>query len=274
MNIQISTNTIVLLAVLAMLGTLVPMILAFRYVNRYKVKISTFFLGVLTYITFAMIVIQFPVIALQEGIPGFKEYLLNHPVVASLYLASLTALVEEAGRYFMFSFTMKKRMNKREALMLGVGHGGTCSMLTGTSVMMSNAILAFAIHSMGAGDYLARLGLSGEPQEEAKQSMIEFGKISNFEHFFDGSTPILILIAEIAFSYLMFLGIMNASKKIMFPTIFILHFILLTPVYFVRKEVTGNVVFAELIMILVLMCIVSLAYQLYKKDDDTYKTTE
>ncbi len=263
MNISIPTSTAILMVTLALMNTVIPIIIAYHYKKRFDVKISTFFIGLFTYVAFAMLLVQIPDILIRGSIKPFANLVKDNALVGALYFPIITVLMEEFGRLFTFKFMMKNRMNKNEALMMGVGHGGIQSMLTGSSVMMSNAILAFAINSFGAEEYVTKLGLKGEELETTRKGLIEFGQIPVMQHFFDGSIPILIMIGQVALSFIVFVAISDQRKKFLFPVAMLMHFVLLLPLYLVRKEVFTNMFVAETLMLIVLVAIVYFAYQMY-----------
>lgn len=267
-SVTIPNSTTFLMASLAMLNTVIPLLIAYHYRKRLSVKISTFFIGLLTYMLFAMLLVQLPDLLIRGTIKPFAELVKNSPLTAAIYFSTLTALVEEGGRFFIYKTMMKNRMTKEEALMLGAGHGGIQAMFVGSSVMMSNAILAFSLNSLGAENYVSKLGLTGEKLETTTKGIIEFGQIPASSHFFDGTVPLILMVAQIALSYIVFRSIVSKTEIYLFPLAILMHIALLLSLYLVRKGVTTNVFVPELIMLLFAMAIIYFAYVMYQKKTD------
>ena len=265
MNITIPGSTTFTMAALAMLNTVIPIIIAYHYRKRFSVKVSTFFIGLVGYMLFAMLLIQFPDVLIRGGIKPFAHFVNNTPLAAALYFAFLTALVEGLGKFVMFKTMMKSREDQNEALMFGVGYGGIQAMFVGSSVMMSNAILAISINAFGAQEYINKLGLTGEELEQTTKGIIEFSKIPLSQHLFDGTVPLILMAAQIALSYLVYHSIANKAETTLLPLSIAMHFVLLLPLYLVRKAVINNTVVIELIMLLLAMGIIYFALQLYQK---------
>lgn len=265
MDISISNQSIIVMVVFALLCTIVPIYLIYHFKKRYEVKISTFFIGVLTYILFGMLFIQVPDILIRGSVKPFSALISDSPITAAIYFSLLAVLVEEAGRFITFKYFMKSRMDTPGALMLGVGHGGIQAMFTGTSVMMSNAILAFAINSMGAEEYLAKLNLSEDALETSKKGLLEFSQISTSQHFFDASVPLILLALQIALSYFMFLCLKNEYTKLAYPITALIHFIILLPLYLARKGITNQLVVVETIMLILTLAVIYLVINVSKR---------
>lgn len=266
-TITIPNSTTFLMITLALFNTIIPIIVAYYYKKKFDVKISTFFIGLLTYMLFAMLLIQIPDVLIRGGIKPFSDFIQSTPVAAAVYFTLITVLMEEFGRLFLYKTMMKKRMSKNESLMMGLGHGGIQAMFIGTSVMMSNAILAFAINAFGAEEYIKKLNLTGEKLETTKKGIVEFSQIPALQHFFDGSIPLLLIAAQIALSYIVYRSITDKTKKYLFPLAIGMHFLVLLPIYLVRKAVIQNMFVSELVILLITVGISYFAFRMYHEEN-------
>lgn len=113
-----STQTIAALAVAGALGILVPTaaIVVFKLKNR-DVKLKAAFVGMLTFFLFAMVLEQFLHMAMIPVVGSSGVWFV-------VYSSLAAGVFEETGRLVAYKTLMKRELTLKNAVYMGIGHGG------------------------------------------------------------------------------------------------------------------------------------------------------
>ena len=123
--------------VAVLIEILLPFVLAYLFIRRYRTKWTLFFIGVLTFI--GSQVLHIP--ALQGITALFQSGALPTPPVAvvpyfnAVLLGLLAGLFEETARWVGYRLLKNRGNSWGAALTLGAGHGGIESILVGVTVL-------------------------------------------------------------------------------------------------------------------------------------------
>lgn len=251
MDLQFPMSTVWVLILSSLICIIAPIVFLFRYNKRYDVKLSSCLIGVGGYILFGMFTVQLIHMMLFTLIPSLRDLLNTKPWVEALYNAFILVLAENIGRYFLLTYAFKNRMTVGNALLYGVGHGGIYAMTAGTSLAMGSAITTLFVNSLGAEEYLSKLGYTGEKLIDARESLIEFHNISTSQHLFDGAVPFMLFFMEIAVTIFIFYGISKNKLHIFLPLGSMFHFIVLLTYYLEKTKVITEPVLAGILILLV-----------------------
>lgn len=133
---------------------LFPIILCVFWKLRTKANLSSFFIGCGTFIVFALILEQIlhSVVFMLTG-----TLLTDNMWFYALYGGLAAGLFEETGRLLAMRFLMKKNLNRQNAILYGIGHGGVEAMLVTGLAYVSNLILAVTINAGGLNTILAQV---------------------------------------------------------------------------------------------------------------------
>ena len=154
------TQTVNIVSIFGMVFSLLisvglPFVLMALAKKKMKAKILPFWIGVGTFLVFALIL---------------EKTIFNYIIISTVGLEKLTSnlwiyalfggleagIFEEVGRYISMKFLMKKDLNKENSIMFGIGHGGVEAIIIMGFSMISNLIVALMINS---GTYDATLQL-------------------------------------------------------------------------------------------------------------------
>jgi len=134
------------------LGILVTFILCFAlpvglciiWKIRTKANLAPVFVGAATFFVAALVLEQLArsVITLFAG-----TYLQTHLWAAAVFGGLMAGLFEETGRFVAMKWIMKKQLNKENAIMYGIGHGGIEAMLITGMTYFSNIVLVILINT-------------------------------------------------------------------------------------------------------------------------------
>ena len=152
MNYTVPALSIVFMAVSALIGIAIPIVLFLVFRKKYKADILPFFIGCAVFIVFALLFESFIHKLIFASDTG--KAILNNIWLYGIYAGLMAGLFEETGRYTAFKTVLRrKRGNNQNALMYGAGHGGFEAVyLLGTS-MISNIVMSVMLNT-GMGSKL------------------------------------------------------------------------------------------------------------------------
>ncbi len=121
-----------------LISLILPIFISIFLSIRSKKYIKPIIIGVLTFIIFQVFT---RIYIIQVILPTQVWYILftyQYPVMYAFLLSLTAGLFEEIGRYIMMKFVLKK-MDLKQALAFGIGHGGIEAMLfVGFALIMLN----------------------------------------------------------------------------------------------------------------------------------------
>ncbi len=138
-----STETIAALAVGGVLGFAIPIaaIIVYKKKNR-DAWLPSAFIGAATFIVFALVLeslLHFVMLPLVQG----------NPWTYAVYGAFAAGIFEETGRFVAYKTLMKKRYTTKNAVLMGLGHGGVEAIIVLGYSMILYLILASMANAMG-----------------------------------------------------------------------------------------------------------------------------
>lgn len=143
----------------AMLVTLIvclglPVGLVIFWKIKSKAKLSAFFIGCGTFFVFALILEQIlhTVVLLTMG-----ARLTGNIWLYAIYGGLAAGFFEETGRFLAMRFCMSKSLNRQNAIMYGIGHGGIEAILITGMTYLSNLVLTIMINGGGLEAMLAAM---------------------------------------------------------------------------------------------------------------------
>ncbi|MDE6015295.1 MAG: YhfC family intramembrane metalloprotease [Acetatifactor sp.] len=141
----------------AMIVTLIiclglPVGLCIFWKLKTKAKLSAFFIGCGTFFLFALILEQILHIVVLSTL---GERLTGNIWLYAIYGGLAAGLFEETGRFLAMRFCMSKSLNRQNAIMYGIGHGGIEAILITGMTYISNLVLTIMINSGGLDAMLA-----------------------------------------------------------------------------------------------------------------------
>lgn len=198
---------------------ILPIVLAVFTKKKWGAKVLSFFIGAGIFIGFALILEQ---LFHQLMLKVIGESLLNNIWVYAIYGGIAAGLFEEAGRYIAMRFCMKKTLNRANAFMYGVGHGGAESMIIVGLTSISNLMTASMINN---GGIIALIdALPEEMKEETYGSITQLWTLPSYQFHLAGIERIIAVLLQISFSLIMFKAV-KTGKKIYILGTFALHFL-------------------------------------------------
>ena len=150
-----SSTTIAALIIGTVLAFLIPIaaVIVFKLKNR-DARLPSALVGAVTFLVFALILEQILHLIMLPIVQGST-------VLYIIYGALAAGIFEETGRLVAYKVVMKNNLTTKNAVMMGLGHGGfECMMLLGFSmislvasaIMVNNDGLETTISTLSAGN--------------------------------------------------------------------------------------------------------------------------
>ena len=196
-----------------------PIILGIIVYKKTHAKISSCFIGAGVFVVFALILEQiFHAIILAVMGSSFRSRIF----IFGLYAALAAALFEETGRLIAMKFFMKKSLDKGNALMYGVGHGGTESILIVGLTYVNNLLTTIMINTGAIEVTISQL----EPafQEATYQQLQQFWLSPSYHFYMAGVERASAIVLQLCLSVFVYKCVKTGHKKFLAGA-FLLHFL-------------------------------------------------
>lgn len=232
----------------------VPIALCILMKIKGKAKLSSCFIGVGTFIVFALILEQLlHVIVLRAT----GTLITGNIWLYALYGGLAAGLFEETGRYLAMKFLMKKNLDRQNALMYGVGHGGIEAIIIVGLTEINNIVTSFLINSGQADILFAGM------DEGVTASLSQLWLLPPYQFFMAGIERMTAIALHISLSYFVYKAVEKHRIKFYFLAV-ALHFLVDGVTVMVSFYI--SIALVEGVLILVVGAIVFLAYRMYKSD--------
>lgn len=234
---------------------------------KLKAKVSTFFIGAVTFIVFALILEQI-LHTVVVGAVGLEK-LKGNIFVYALYGGTAAAVFEETGRIVAMKFFMKKSMAKENGLMYGIGHGGAEAIIIVGFTYINNILYSLFIN-MGLMD-----GLLAPLDEASKQLMLEqlsqLTTLAPSMFVVGGIERLVAITAQIIMSLFVFFGLKNGKKAIV-ALAFVMHFLIDALTAIVASKI--SIWLAEAVVLVLVLGFGYYAVKLWKQESAGVEASE
>ncbi len=218
MTATIPVASIVGMFVTLIVSIILPIILAVVVRKKWGANLKYLLWGMACFVLFAIFMEQIlhTIVQLLAG-----DLLKENVFVRAIYGGLAAALFEETGRFVVMKYFNKTRMNKEDALMFGVGHGGIEAILIVGITHISNIIISVIINWLGADLILGSLDSTQKALVEVALEPLWTTPSSSY--YLAGLERVSAIAFHICASYLVYRAVKD--KKISFYLIaFLLHF--------------------------------------------------
>ncbi len=236
-----------------------PIVLCLLLYKKAGAKLSSLAVGCASFFLFAMVLEQvLHTIVLKTAGTVFTQNIWLY----ALYGGLAAAVFEETGRYVMMKHFMKKDLDRKNALMYGVGHGGIEAVMLVGMTYFSYIVTAVMINN---GKMQASLStIPAENLEATVQSFTALATLPSWQYFMAGIERIQAIGLHIALSVIVYRAL--KTGKIQYYLIamamhFVVDFITLIASNFVPIPVI------ELIVFVMVVLVAFYAWKLYKADE-------
>lgn len=154
MSYTVPTLSIVFMAIAALSGIAIPIVLLLLFRKKFKASYLSFFIGCAVFIVFPIIIEAFLHRLILPSEIGLK--IQSNIWLYALYGGLMAGLFEETGRFTAFKTILrKKHANDGNALMYGAGHGGFEAFFILSLSMISYLLIAVMLNAGMSGTLTA-----------------------------------------------------------------------------------------------------------------------
>lgn len=237
---MISNLSIIFMIISLFLIFLFPLGLWIYFYKREKISAIAVLVGALTFFI-SQIVLRLPLLQLLQGQNWYAAMAKNIWVIA-LFLGLTAGIFEEVGRFLGFRFLLKRKLEWKNGIAFGIGHGGIEAIMLAGLTYINNIVFSLMINS-GAFDKISGTftpGLSDYIQGALANTSPAMFLVGGLERVF-------AIIAHIAYSIIVLYGVKN-RKGVYIIYAILAHTLLDTPMviishYFGTWAAEGYVVF-------------------------------
>lgn len=235
-----------------------PIGLLLYAMNKLKAKMISFWIGAATFVVFALVLEQL----LHVGmINQFGEALTGNILIKAIYGGLAAGIFEEVGRFVSMKLFMKRLLNKENAFMYGVGHGGIEAMIIVGLTTVSNLISAYMINT-GLMEKSLELFDSDIKQQTIDQLSLLW-TTSPVDFYMAGVERIVAITLHISLSYIVYRAVKDGKIQLLFLSIALHAF-----ADFVTVLVAGYapVIVVEIVLIVIVSIIAVFVYKRFSAE--------
>lgn len=199
-----------------------PIALCIIVWRKTKARISSFFIGAATFVLFALILERL-LHTIVFKVTG--SALTDNIWLYALYGGLAAGIFEETGRYLAMKLCMKKNLNKQNAIMYGVGHGGIEAMLLVGMTFVNNLIIAVMINMGQAPLLLSASSVDATVYQQALAQLTAVATTPSWHFLMAGVERISAIAFHISASYLVYLAV-KRKKLPYYLLAILLHFLM------------------------------------------------
>ena len=173
---MVPVSSLITIAICAVIGIAVPILLSWWMVRKYDVKVRTILIGAGVFLLFALVLETILHQVVLKGAIG--PTITGNVWYYALYGGLAAGIFEETGRFLAMKFLLKDEPSgAKTAVAYGIGHGGIEMLIIFGFSMVSNLVIASMIN-LGQADTI----LSALPADTQAQMQGTFAQ-------FETSTP-------------------------------------------------------------------------------------
>ncbi|SEK97411.1 Uncharacterized membrane protein YhfC [Pseudobutyrivibrio ruminis] len=256
-------ETVSLTSIIGMCFTLLisfglPIGLLLYAMNKLKAKMISFWIGAATFVVFALVLEQLLHIGM---INQFGEALTGNILIKAIYGGLAAGIFEEVGRFISMKLFMKRLLNKENAFMYGVGHGGIEAMIIVGLTTVSNLISAYMINT-GLMEKSLELFDSDIKQQTIDQLSLLW-TTSPVDFYMAGVERVVAITLHLSLSYIVYRAVKDGKIQLLFLSIALHAF-----ADFVTVLVAGYapIIVVEIILIVIVSIIAVFVYKRFSAE--------
>lgn len=219
---MVSLFSIAFLIISELISVFFPVGLVIFLYKRKKISMKAVLVGVLVFFV-SQIVLRLPLLNSIKSQMWFIE-LSTSKWMSALFFALTAGIFEEIGRFIGFKYLLKGKLEWKNGVAFGAGHGGIESILI-TGVSLLTPIVNSILINAGKFDSLASGEVPESTLNEVKNALIN---TPSYMFLFSGFERIFAITAHIAFSLVVLYGVKN-KKNIYLLYAILLHTLLDLP---------------------------------------------
>lgn len=219
---NVEAASMVGMAVSLTVSVVLPIVLCILVCKKTRARISSFFIGAATFVLFVLILES---IMHQVVLGATGDTITGNIWFYALYGGMAAGVFEETGRYLAMRLCMRKTLDKPNAILYGVGHGGIEAILLIGLTYVSNLTIAVLINSGLAPTMLAVYDVNSTLYQQVQEQLLAIATTPSWQFFIGGLERISAITAHICLSYLVYLAV-KERKLPYYLLAILLHFLM------------------------------------------------
>ncbi len=258
-----TSSTIVSLFVGGLLALIIPLAAAviFKLKNR-ETWLPGVFIGAGTFIVFAMILERLLHLVMMPLVQG-------NVLLTCVYGALAAGIFEETGRFVAYKTLMRKHYSTKNAVYMGIGHGGFEAILLLGINFISFAFSALAVNAVGTEQFI-QMSTNGnaelaETLRLQLESIADIGVVTTVQALYE---RIVAMTFHVCMSVVVYKAVSQRGKVWLYPTAVALHALLDAPAAMYQTGVITSIPATHAIMTVFAAAVVFGTVMLAKKLPD------
>lgn len=182
-----------------------PIGLAMYFYKKEKISLMAVGVGALIFIV-SQISTRLPMLNYLNDKEWFVQSIKSNTIIYILFLALTAGIFEEVGRFIGFKYLLKNKLNWKNGIAFGIGHGGIEAILLVGMTYVSNIIFSISINS---GSFQALVEKAPEIAG-LKEILIN---TPSYMFILGGIERILTIVIHIAMTMIVLEGVMKDENK-------------------------------------------------------------
>lgn len=258
-----ASSTIVSLLIGGLLAFIIPLaaVIIFKLKNR-EVWLPSVFIGAGTFLLFALVLEQLLHSVMLPIVQGST-------LLYSVYGALAAGVFEETGRFVAYKTLMRKHYTTKNAVYIGIGHGGFEAIAVLGITLLSYVGIAVAVNSLGI-DAVAEQLAGGNPAlvETARQQLDAIGTYGFANMAMGIYERIIAMVFHVCMSVIVYKAVSQRGKIWLYPCAVVIHAAMDFPVALFQRGVFTSILLMYVILTAFAVIAVFAAVWLTKKLPD------
>ena len=220
---MVPVSSLITIAICAVIGIAVPILLSWWMVRKYDVKVRTILIGAGVFVLFALVLETILHQVVLKGSIG--PTITGNVWYYALYGGLAAGIFEETGRFLAMKFLLKDEPSgAKTAVAYGIGHGGIEMLIIFGFSMVSNLVIASMINLGQADTILAALPAEAQAQMQGTFAQFETSTPGTFLTGVWERTSAIIL--QVGLSVFVWTAVRKGGKWLwLFPAAILIHFL-------------------------------------------------
>lgn len=255
---MVSTFSIVGMVFTLLLSMAFPIILALWYKQKSNYAVKAVLVGVGVFLVFQVFT-RIPLLSLLHTQPRVKDFADQAFFLYALLLSLSAGLFEEIGRYLGFRFLLRDKLQHKNGIAYGIGHGGIEAIALVGFAAVNNLVYAFLINT-GRFEETVR---GTVPDATADRIFEQLTTLSPWMFFAGGIERFFTLIIQIALSLIVMYSVKKKKISLLIQAI-VIHTALNVSALTAGKV---SLLFSEIVV--GVFAVVAFVYILRSRNEDT-----
>lgn len=261
---NVSTLSIVFMAISAVLAILVPIALIIFMGIKKRLNWKAMMFGALLFLVFVLLLERIMHILVLGSDPT-KSVIFNNPILYMLYGGFAAGIFEETARLLGFKFLIKVRENEsiHTGISYGLGHGGIEAILLGGLAAVGNLVISIMLNGGALNALTATMG--GQQLDVFNKSISSLITTPSYLFLITGVERMIALALQIALSLFVFKAV-TEKKWQFFAYAILIHAGIDMPAVLFQKGIITNVFLLEGTILVLTLIVIFAAFRINKKE--------